>query len=153
MSRVRKIPVILCMAFHQPGGRRVCGLLRLGQRLVWFRWQDEVLGVDPHGTALALFPVLDQTDAVCVQFLGQLRGLVLAAVHQGHSVLLSEIDVDPPINVHPAVAGRPTHTVQQKAIEDFGLNGHALVPKVGENRFWDVVEAVLFRLVAIVVQI
>ena len=55
------------------------------------------------------------------------------------------------IAVHPAIADRQPHAVQQQTMEDLGIDGHALIPGIGENRFGDAVEAVLLRLVAVVV--
>ena len=101
--------------------------------------------------SLALLLAFDQADAVLVQLPEQLRGLVLAAAHEVHSVLLGEVDVDALIAVHPAVFHRQPHTVQQEAVEDLGLNGNALIPGVGQQGLGDTVKAVLFRFVAVVV--
>ena len=60
-------------------------------------------------------------------------------------------DVDALIAVHPAVFHRQPHTVQQKAVEDLGLNGNALIPGVCQQGLGDTVETVLFRFVAVVV--
>ena len=122
-------------------------------RLAWFREQDEVLDIDAGGPSLALLLLFDQANAVLVQFPEQLRGLVLAAAHQGHSVLLREIDVDVLITVHPAVFDGQAHTVQQEAVKDLGLDGNAFITGVGEQGFGDAVKAVLVRFSAVVVQV
>ena len=119
--------------------------------LVEFRGQGEVLDVDPGGSALALLLALNQADAALVQLPEQPGGLVLAAGHQVHGVLLGEIDVDPPLLVHPAVLDGQAHAVQQEAVQNLGLNGNALEAGIGEQGLGDAVEAVLFRLRAIVV--
>ena len=41
-----------------------------------------------------------------------------------HSVLLSEVDVDAPVAVHPAIFDGQPHPVQQKAVEDLWVVHH-----------------------------
>ena len=113
------------------------------------RRQDEVLDVDAGGAALALLAALDEADAV--QLPEQLGGLVLAAAQHGHGVLLGEVDVDAPVAVQPPVADGQAHAVQHEAVEDLGLDGHALVAAVCQQGLGDAVEAVLLRLAAVVV--
>mgnify|MGYP006922417070 CR=1 FL=1 len=47
--------------------------------------------------------------------------------------------------------GTLTVKVMEKAVEDLGLNGNALIPGVCQQGLGDTVKAVLFRFVAVVV--
>ena len=99
---------------------------------------------------MALLFALDQADAALVQLPEQPGGLVLAAAHQRHGVLLGKVDVDTAVLVHPPVADRQAHAVQQEAIEDLGLDGNSLVAGIGEQGLGDAVKAVLFGFGAVV---